>query len=69
MKVNVKILIGQFAGFFVTFALALFLPAGTIAWPVGWSFLIIFFGFFLGLNLWLFRHNPGLLRERTHLSS
>jgi hypothetical protein len=49
---------------FLVFALALFLPAGTIAWIPGWIFLIMFFGFIVAINLWLFRHDPGLLRER-----
>src|SRR6266487_5493999 len=67
MHINVKQQIGQFAGFFMAFALALFLPAGTLAWPAGWIFLALFFGFYLGVTLWLFRHNPGLLQERMRL--
>lgn len=69
MHVNVKRQVGQFAGFFVLFALALFLPAGTLAWLAGWIFLGLFFSFFLAVNLWLARHNPGLLQERTRLAS
>jgi protein-S-isoprenylcysteine O-methyltransferase Ste14 len=69
MHVNVKQQIGQFAGIFVAFALALFLPAGTLAWLAGWIFLALFFGFYLGVSLWLFRHNPGLLQERMRLSA
>jgi protein-S-isoprenylcysteine O-methyltransferase Ste14 len=69
MTVNIKPLIGQFVVFFVVFALVLFLPAGTILWPAGWIFLILFFGFFLGVNVWLLKHNPGLLQERMHLGT
>jgi protein-S-isoprenylcysteine O-methyltransferase Ste14 len=69
MPVNVRLVVAQFVGFFVAFALALFLPAGTIAWPAGWIFLILFFAFFLGVNVWLFRHSPGLLQERLHLGT
>src|SRR5258708_2431554 len=69
MQVNVKQQVGQFVGYFVAFALALFLPAGTIAWLAGWIFLVLFFGFFLAVNLWLFRHNPGLLQERPRLGT
>jgi protein-S-isoprenylcysteine O-methyltransferase Ste14 len=69
MYVNVKQQVGQFVGFFVAFALALFLPAGTLAWPAGWIFLGLFFGFFLAINLWLAKHNPGLLQERTRLGA
>ncbi len=68
MNANYKSVFGQFAVFFLLFALALFLPAGTIRWPAGWCFFILFFGFMLWLDLWLLKHNPGLLMERTQLS-
>jgi protein-S-isoprenylcysteine O-methyltransferase Ste14 len=45
-------------------ALLLFLPAGTLAWPQGWAFLILFY---LGSEipgLWLLRHDRELLAER-----
>jgi protein-S-isoprenylcysteine O-methyltransferase Ste14 len=64
MKINTLLLAGQIMFLFVVFALAFFLPAGTIAWPAAWIFLILFFGFVVALTLWLFRHNPGLLTER-----
>lgn len=51
---------------FLAFALALFLPAGTLAWPAGWIFLVLFFGFVIAVSLWLLRHNPGLLKERMN---
>ena len=35
MDINVKALVGQIAAMFLVFALALFLPAGTIAWIPG----------------------------------
>jgi protein-S-isoprenylcysteine O-methyltransferase Ste14 len=57
----------QFIGVFVAFALALFLPAGTLAWAAGWVFLALFFGFYLALTRWLLQHNPALLRERLRL--
>src|SRR5690242_16990665 len=72
MNANVKLLkllIGQSVGFFMIFALALFVPAGTSAWLAGWIFLTLFFVFFLAINLWLFRRNPGLLQERMHLGT
>ena len=49
---------------FVAFGLALFLAAGTVVWPAGWVFLVLFFGFTVALSRWLFRHNSGLLTER-----
>jgi protein-S-isoprenylcysteine O-methyltransferase Ste14 len=59
--------IAQLVSSFVLFALALFLPAGTLAWPAGWLFLALFFGFYLAITFWLARHNPGLLEERLRL--
>jgi protein-S-isoprenylcysteine O-methyltransferase Ste14 len=64
MDVKIKTLIVQVAGLFAAFALALFVPAGTIAWPAGWTFMVMFFSFVSALSLWLLRHNPGLLKER-----
>ena len=61
---NLKLLTAQIVGLFVVFALALFLAAGTIAWPAGWAFLVLFFGFTIALSRWLLRYNPGLLTER-----
>src|SRR5436853_7062039 len=68
MQINVKLFVVQTLALFVLFVLALFLPAGTIFWPVGWLYLVLFFGFFLGTNAWLLRHNPGLLQERMSLA-
>jgi protein-S-isoprenylcysteine O-methyltransferase Ste14 len=63
----IKQQIGQFVCVFALFALALFLPAGTLAWPAGWLFLALFFGFYLAITVWLVRHNPELLQERLRL--
>lgn len=68
MQIDLKPLAVQGLVLFVTFGLALFLPAGTIAWLTGWIYLLLFFAFFLGVNAWLFEHNPGLLQERMHWS-
>lgn len=57
-------LVVQIVGMFVVFALALFIPAGTIAWPAGWIFLVLFFGFVVAISVWLLRYDPGLLKER-----
>jgi protein-S-isoprenylcysteine O-methyltransferase Ste14 len=69
MHVNVRQQLGQSVGLFVAFGLALFLPAGTLAWPAGWIFLVLFFGFYLGVTFWLYRHNSGLLQERMRLAT
>ena len=68
MKVNVTLLVGQIAFLALVFALTLFLAAGTVAWPAGWLFLALFFGFVLALTLWLLRNNPALLTERMTVS-
>ncbi len=64
MTVNRTLLTAQIVGMFVVFALALFLAAGTVIWPAGWAFLVLFFGFTVAISRWLLRHNPGLLTER-----
>lgn len=69
MQVNTKQQIGQAVIFFAAFALALFLPAGTLTWFAGWIFLLMFFGFYLAVTLWLYKHNPGLMQERMQLSA
>src|SRR5262245_31942757 len=69
MRIDIRRQTGQIVGFFVAFALALFLPAGTLAWLAGWVFLVLFFGFYLAISVWLFRHNPGLLQERMRLAT
>lgn len=48
-------------------ALLLFAPAGTLAWPEGWAFLVLFFSVVLGLSLWARRTAPDLLAERLIL--
>ncbi len=64
----IKSLVMQTVSFFVLFGLSLFIPAGTTIWLAGWVFLGLFFGFFVAVNLWLLKHNPGLLEERLRLS-
>jgi protein-S-isoprenylcysteine O-methyltransferase Ste14 len=64
MGVNIRMLVAQIVGMFIVFALALFVPAGTLVWPAGWAFLILFFGFTVAISYWLLKNNPGLLTER-----
>jgi protein-S-isoprenylcysteine O-methyltransferase Ste14 len=49
---------------FAVFAALLFVSAGTLLWPAGWAFIVLFFGFALALVLWLAREDPELLAER-----
>jgi len=64
MKVRIGLLLSQIVGMAVVFVLALFVPAGTLDWPEGWAFLILMFGYTVGLSAWLLRFNPELLAER-----
>lgn len=49
---------------FAAFAAALFLPAGTAAWPAAWVFLGLYFAFVVAISAWLLKRDPELLRER-----
>jgi protein-S-isoprenylcysteine O-methyltransferase Ste14 len=68
MQVNAQRVVAQSTGLFLALTLALFPPAGTLSWLVGWLYLLLFFGFFLGVTAWLYQRNPGLLQERLSLS-
>jgi protein-S-isoprenylcysteine O-methyltransferase Ste14 len=68
MKVNLKLLVGQIIYLLVYFSLALFLSAGTLAWPAGWVFMVLFFSFVIALTAWLFKHDPALLKERMTMA-
>lgn len=57
-------LTAQITGMFIVFAAVLFLAAGTVVWPAGWTFLVLFFAFVVSLSIWLLRQDPGLLTER-----
>jgi len=49
------------------FSALLFGAAGTILWPAGWAYLILFFVGALWITLLLVRHDPALLAERMKL--
>jgi protein-S-isoprenylcysteine O-methyltransferase Ste14 len=61
---NFPLLIAQIVGMMIVFAACLFGAAGTLRWPAGWAFMILFFGFTIALSTWLVRNNPALLTER-----
>jgi protein-S-isoprenylcysteine O-methyltransferase Ste14 len=42
----------------------LFGTAGTFDWPEAWVYIIIQFGWSIGLSIWLWRHDPELLKDR-----
>lgn len=67
MKSYIWKLIVQTVILFVLIAAALFISAGTVRWVQGWVFFALFFLFFVGVSLWLFRINPSLAQERMRL--
>jgi protein-S-isoprenylcysteine O-methyltransferase Ste14 len=64
MRVSVKQLAINIFAMAAIFTLALFLPAGTLAWSAAWIYLVLMFGFTILIGIWLFRFNPELLAER-----
>jgi len=64
VRVDLVKLTNQTAVMMAVIALALFLPAGTLAWPAGWIFFGLMFGLSTAESFWLIRHNPGLMNER-----
>jgi protein-S-isoprenylcysteine O-methyltransferase Ste14 len=46
------------------FSVLLFAAAGTIFWPAGWAYLLVFFVAAVRLTLMLAKHDPALLAER-----
>ena len=48
-------------------ALGLFLPAGTLRWPVGWIFLIMLDIFSFAVIRMISQSNPGLMDERARI--
>ncbi len=64
MGVNLGQLAAKIADMAAVLGLSLFLSAGTLAWPAGWAFLGLLFGFTVAMSLWLLRFNPDLLIEQ-----
>jgi protein-S-isoprenylcysteine O-methyltransferase Ste14 len=53
----------------IVYALPLFLPGGLRAWPAGWLFLGLWFGFWLVMPIWSYLHNPALFQERMRVGA
>lgn len=47
-------------------AACLFIPAGTLAWPMAWAYLVVSAVYIVATVLLLWRYDPGLLWERIH---
>src|SRR6266540_125220 len=60
----VRSIIIQSAASLALSALLLFLPAGTLAWPQAWVFLVLFYGCSEAMGVWLLRRDPALLAAR-----
>ncbi len=54
----------QLAAWTVLMAVLVFYPAGTLAYPGGWGFVVLFAAGGVATVLWLSKHSPSLLRER-----
>jgi protein-S-isoprenylcysteine O-methyltransferase Ste14 len=54
----------QNLAFNLVLILLLFLPAGTFAWPEGWTFLVIFNVCSQAIGFWLLKTDPELLKAR-----
>ncbi|MGO9371647.1 MAG: methyltransferase family protein [Syntrophobacteraceae bacterium] len=63
MSLQTKVMVVESVEFLVM-ALALFLPAGTLAWPAAWVFLGLLFVSSLSITWWLLKYDPGLIEER-----
>jgi len=63
VSLQTKVIVVEFVEFLVM-ALALFLPAGTAAWPAAWVFLGLLFVCGLPITWWLLKYDPGLIEER-----
>ena len=63
MSLQAKVMVVESVEFLVM-ALALFLPAGTVAWPAGWVFLGLLFVCSLPITWWLLKYDPELIEER-----
>ncbi len=69
MNPDIRRIVLQMAVVAVVFGLVLFGAAGTIDWIAGWVFLGMFMVYSGLLFRWLYKNNPGLLRERLHLGT
>jgi protein-S-isoprenylcysteine O-methyltransferase Ste14 len=54
----------QILAWSVLMAVLLLWPAGTLAYPGGWAFIVLFTVAGFTISFWLYKHNPRLLGER-----
>lgn len=53
--------------FLILYGAMIFLPAGTLEWPEAWVYLIVQLGSMGVIAVWLWRHDPDLLKERLSM--
>jgi protein-S-isoprenylcysteine O-methyltransferase Ste14 len=58
-----KVLIQSLLGLLL-FGLLLFAPAGTVWWPEGWAYLLLFCACSLAMTFWMLKADPALLAAR-----
>jgi protein-S-isoprenylcysteine O-methyltransferase Ste14 len=58
---------GVLVGMFLLTAFLLFASAGTLYWPDGWWFLVLYIVAGLAVTLWLARNDPALLAARMNI--
>ncbi|HXB34355.1 MAG TPA: hypothetical protein VNV35_13075, partial [Puia sp.] len=64
---DTRLLIKSLAGMlflFITMGVAIFLPFGSLEYPLAWIYLTIFFVLVLWITLYLFLFNKHLLKSR-----
>src|SRR5215510_7331401 len=54
----------QILAWIALMAVVLLWPAGTLAYPGGWAFIVLFAVVGFAISFWLYRYHPRLLRER-----
>jgi protein-S-isoprenylcysteine O-methyltransferase Ste14 len=64
MRISVPKLAINIFVMIAVFVVVLFLPAGTLNWLAGWTFLVLMFAFTIVISIWLMKFNPDLLAER-----
>lgn len=61
-----KVVVARFVLLVLLYPVVLFLPAGTINWPMGWAFVVVLVGGSIISRLIVLRVSPDLAEERAH---
>ena len=63
---SLKLIFSSILAFLFILAV-LFVPAGSLFWPSGWLFVVVFFVYAVFVGGWLKRNSPGLAGKRFSL--